>query len=224
MKTYESSGVLREEIFDISKPDVSVSTVSSDVRISESLDGKCHIEIYGRSDRAKNLADLVEIRSTDHSLTIHVDKNNRRFGGLLGGDSSDLDIHLQLPNASTLKIKTVSADVNVEPTVQSLDIGSVSGNLTVLHNPLGTCILKTVSGDISTHTFSSCQYTLKSVSGDIKVRIEPGLEVDVDGKSVSGDMASEISLNSNSEHSQEISELVTIRTSTVSGDFTLERS
>jgi hypothetical protein len=224
MKTNESSDVLREEIFDIRKPEVSISTVSSDVQVFESLDDKCHVEIHGRSGRAKNLADLVEITSTDCSLSIHVDRNNRRFGGLLGGGSSDLMINVHLSRESSVKIKTISADVKVEPGVRLLEIGTISGDIDVLHNPAGVCNLKTVSGDISTHTFSSCQYTLKSVSGDIKVLVGPGLEVDVDGKSVSGDMASEISLNSNSEHSQGTSELVTIRTSTVSGDLTLERN
>ena len=224
MRTNESSDVLREETFDITNPEVSVSTVSSDVRILESLDGKCHIEIRGRSDRAKNLAESVEITSTDRTLSIQVDRSHRRFGGFLGGGSADLKIDVRLPKASSLKIKTVSADVLVEPGVRLLDIGSVSGDLDVLHNPAGTCNLKTVSGDISTRTFSSCQYTLKSVSGDIKVLVAEGLEVDVDGKTVSGDLSSEISLNSNSEPSQANSEFVTISTSTVSGDFTLARN
>ena len=224
MRTNESSDVLREETFDITNPEVSVSTVSSDVQISESLDGKSHVEIRGRSARAKDLAELVEITSTDRSLSINVDRNNRRFGGFFGGVSRDLTIDVRLPKESTLKIKTVSGDVKVEPGVLNLDIGSVSGDIAVLHNPAGICNLKTVSGDISTSTFSSCQYTLKSVSGDIKVLVAPGLEVDVDGKTVSGDLSSEISLGSNSQPSQESSELVTISTSTVSGDFTLARS
>jgi DUF4097 and DUF4098 domain-containing protein YvlB len=224
MRTNEFSVVLREEIFNITNPEVSVSTVSGDVQISESSDGKCYVEIRGRSGRAKDLAESVEITSTDRTLSIHVDRNNRRFGGLLGGGSSDLKIDVWVPKKSTLKIKTVSADVKVEPGVLRLDIGSVSGDIAVLHNPLGICNLKTVSGDISTRTFSSCQYTLKSVSGDIKVLVAQGLEVDVDGKTLSGDLSSEISLDSNSETLQESSELVTISTSTVSGDFTLARN
>jgi hypothetical protein len=224
MRTYQFSDVLREETFDITNPEVSVSTVSSDVCVSESSDGKCHIQVRGRSGRTKDLAESVEITSTDRTLSIHVDRNNRRFGGLLGGGSSDLKIDVRLPKESSLKIKTVSADIKVEPGVLRLDIGSVSGDIDVLHNPAGTCNLKTVSGDISTRTFSSCQYTLKSVSGDIKVLVAEGLEVDVDGKTVSGDLSSEISLDSNLEPSQANSELVTISTSTVSGDFTLARS
>jgi hypothetical protein len=50
------------------------------------------------------------------------------------------------------------------------------------------------------------------------------LEVDVDGKTISGDLASEISLDANAELSSESSELVSITTSTVSGNFTLARN
>lgn len=223
MSTNEFSNVLREETLDISEPEVSIYTVSSDVWICESSDSKCHIEIRGRSARTKDLAEPVDITSTGRTLSIHVDRKNRRLGGLLGAGASNLKIIVRLPKESSLKIKTVSADVMVEPGVRLLDIGSVSGDIVVLHNPAGICNLKTVSGDISTRTFSSCQYTLKSVSGDIKVLVAQGLEVDVDGKTVSGDLSSEISLNSNSEPSEESPELVTISTSTVSGDFALAR-
>ncbi len=224
MSTNETSIILREEIFEISDPEVSVSTVSSDVRVSESLDGKCHVEIHGKSARAKELAELVEITSTGRILTVQIDRNIRRFRGLLGGGSRDLTLEVRLPKESSLKIKTVSADANVEPSVRLLDIASVSGDISVLHNPAGSCNLKTVSGDISTRTFSSCQYILKSVSGDIKVLIAPGLEVDVDGKTVSGHLTSEISLDSTSVPSQDNSELVTINTATVSGDIIIARN
>jgi hypothetical protein len=224
MRTNEFSDVLREETFDIANPEVSISTVSSDVWITESVDGKCHVELRGSSDRAKTLADSVEITLTDRTLSIQVHKSHRRFGGGLGGGSADLKIYVGLPRESSLKIKTVSGDVQVEPGVLRLDIGSVSGDIAVLHNPAGICKLKTVTGDIATSTFSSCQYSLKSVSGDIKVLVAQGLEVDVDGKTVSGDLSSEIPLNSNAESSQSNSGLVTISTSTVSGDFTLARN
>ena len=129
-----------------------------------------------------------------------------------------------VPKSTELKINAVSADIEVVPTVRSIDIGTVSGDILIRHNPAGVCNLKTVSGDISTTTFSPCQYALKSISGDIKVLVAPGLEVDVDGKTISGDLASEISLNADNNSSSENSELVTITTSTASGDFTLARN
>lgn len=224
MKINESSDVLLEEAFDIDNPEVSISTVSSDVKVSESTDGKCHVTIYGRSESSKILSELVELSSTGRTLTLRMDRRNTGFRGLFTGGSSELLVVVRLPKSTELKIKTVSADVKVEPSVRSIDIGTVSGDISILHNPAETCNVKTVSGDISTKTFSSCQYSLRSVSGDIKVLVGPGLEVDVDGKTVSGDLASEISLNSTSASPTDISEVVTITTSTVSGDFTLARN
>ena len=116
-----------------------------------------------------------------------VDKRSTGFRGFFSAGSLELLVLVSLPNTTELKIKTVSADVEVNPTVRSIDLGTISGDIVILHNPTGACNLKTVSGDISTTTFSSCQYSLKSISGDIKVLVAPGLEVDVDGKTVSGD-------------------------------------
>lgn len=224
MKINESSDVWVEEIFDIDSPEVSISTVASDVRVKESPDGKCHVAIYGKSHRPQDLAEIVQISSRGRTLSVRVDKRNTGFRGLFGAGSPDLLVVLGLPNTTELKISTVSADVEVIPTVSNIDLGTVSGDILIRHNPAGMCNLKTVSGDISTTTFSSCQYALKSISGDIKVLVAPGLEVDVDGKTISGDLASEISLNDNVDASSEGAELVTITTSTVSGDFTLARN
>jgi len=224
MKINSAFEILREEAFDIKKPEVSVSTVSSEVQIIESPDGRCHVAILGKSGDVKNLDDLVEIEAHDTKISVRVDKRSHGFLGLFSGGSADLSVLIKLPSASTIKVATVSADVEINQGVRSVIVGTVSGDINVLHNPTGACNLKTVSGDISTRTFSSCQYSLKSVSGDIKVLVAPGLEVDVDGKSVSGDLESEISLNSNNDATLNHAELVTIRTSTVSGDFSLARN
>lgn len=224
MKINESSNVWFEEIFDIDNPEVAISTVASDVMVKESLDGKCHLTIFGKSQRPQDLAEIVQFSSGDKTLSVRVDKRNTGFRGLFGAGSPELLVVVTVPKTTELKINVVSADIEVIPLVQSIDIGTVSGDILIRHNPTGVCNLKTVSGDILTTTFSSCQYSLKSVSGDIKVLVVPGLEVDVDGKTISGDLASEILLNAGEDSSSNSSELVTITTSTVSGDFTLARN
>lgn len=70
-------------------------------------------------------------------------------------------------------------------------------------------------------TFSACNYTLKSISGDIKIRVAPDLDVDVDGNPVSGELNSEISLDDANDSSTVSSKVVRITTSTISGDFNL---
>jgi hypothetical protein len=207
MKINECSNIWTEEVFDIASPEVSISTISSDVRITESPDGKCH-----------------QISSHGEMLSVRVDRRNTGFRGLFGAGSAALFVLASLPNTTELKVNAISADVEVNPAVRRIDVESISGDIVILHNPAGVCNLKTMSGDISTTTFSSCQYALKSISGDIKVLVAPGLEVDVDGKTISGDLASEISLDANAELSSESSELVSITTSTVSGNFTLARN
>lgn len=224
MKINESSNVWVEEVFDKENPEVSISTVASDVIVKDSPDGKCHVTVHGKSHRPQDLAEIVQISSQGRTLSVRVDKRNTGFRGLFGAGSPELLVVVSVPNMTDLKINGVSADIEVIPAVRTVDIGTVSGDILIRHNPADTCNLKTVSGDISTTTFSSCQYALRSISGDIKVLVAPGLEVDVDGKTISGDLASEISLNADSGSPSESSELVTITTSTVSGDFTLARN
>lgn len=224
MKFNESLHIAREETFEIETPEVSVMTISSEVAIMESLDGKCHIKISADSEKAKHLAELVEIVATNNKLTVSVDKRSRNFWGLGDGGLHGLTVILSLPETSKLKIKTVSADIEVNQALAGLEVASVSGDVTVVRNPEGNCTIKTVSGDISTHTYSACQYSLKSVSGDIRVQVAPDLEVDVDGNSISGDLSSEISLDANGESPINNAKVVKITTSTISGDFALARN
>ena len=224
MKVDDLTYVTREESFEIENPEVHVETISSDVRILESTDGKCHVQVSTQTEEAKLLTELVEIVRNDQRLTIRVDTNTRNFRKFLGGKTNQLHVVIKLPKLSSLKVKTVSAEIEIHPGLSRVEAGSISGDIKVLRNPDGTCKVKTVSGDISATAFSACSYSLRSVSGDIKVNVAAGLKVDVDGRSVSGDLESEISLSLGAKASDEQSELVTISTSTVSGDFTLARN
>lgn len=224
MKNSASANIVREETFDIENPDVTIATISSDVSILESVDGKCHVVVSGKPKSEDVLAELVEITSSGSSLSIRVDKGGRGLRGLFTAGTSHFLVVVSLPKTSELKTTTISADVEVAPTLKTLNIGTISGDITVLRNPLGPCILKTISGDITTHTYSSCEYSLNSVSGDIRVHVAPGLEVDVDGKSISGDLESEISLSASDDVPSRNDDIVTITTSTISGDFTLARN
>lgn len=224
MRITETSNVLRDEVFEIDNPHVDISTVASEVKVSASPDNKCHVTIYGKPEVAQDLAEFVDISVQDHELRIRVDKRIRGLKGLLNSFSPKFNVVVQLPSSTELKISTISGDVEVDQKVKSVDINCISGDISILHNPSGACALKTISGDISTHTFSGCEYTLNSISGDIKVHIAPNLEVDVDGKSISGVLESEILLSSNTPSPSQTSETVMISASTISGDFTLARN
>jgi hypothetical protein len=224
MKVDDISYVSREESFEIENPEVFVATISSDVQILESTDGKCYVQVLAHSEDTKRLAELVEIHTRNQRLTVRVETRGKNFRKFHDGKTNPLLVVIKLPKLSSLKIKTVSADIEIHQALSSIQVGSVSGDITILRNPVGECAVKTVSGDITAITFSACRYSLRSVSGDIKVNVAAGLEVDVDGRSVSGALGSEISLSSSDNASEDHSELVTISTSTVSGDFTLARN
>ncbi|MCX6439735.1 MAG: DUF4097 family beta strand repeat-containing protein [Actinobacteria bacterium] len=237
MKFNTTLQVAREESFNIEQPEVSVLSISSHVTVVESRDGQSHVKILADSKKAMKLAEMVEIDEVDRKLVIRIDKKtwsvntslpldmkNQNFWGINFGGLRGLSVEIALPTNAVLKIKTVSGDLLVNQTVSELEIGSVSGQVTISKNPSKSCSIKTVSGDIATHTFSGCDYTLKSVSGDIKVYVAPDLNVEVDGNSISGELNSEISLDGDNDSSTGSSKVVSITTSTISGDFNLVRN
>ena len=224
MKFNKTLQIAREESFNIERPEISVKGISSDITVIESQDGKCHIKIFADSDKAIELAQLVEIVETGNHLVVNIDKKGRKFWGLTDGGLHRLSVELSLPNTSSLSVKTVSSDIEINHTLSNVDIASVSGDVRITQNSTENCTVKTVSGDIATNTFSACTYTLKSISGDIKVSVAPDLDIDVDGNSISGDLNSEISLNSGENSSSTQNKVVKIIASTISGDFNLARN
>ena len=220
----KSTNVVRTENFDIENPTISVSTVDSDISVVESENGRTTIEIHAGSEQGRDSAQNAQI--TANGATIKVELNKKK-GGLkdffnFGGGG--VSIMVRMPSAGILDLKTVSADIETDVTVKNLDASTVSGDVTIHKNPTMHCKVKTVSGDVVTRTYSACDYSLKSVSGDISVHVAPGLEIEVDGKSLSGEMTSEILLDADSDAAFKSAGAVSISASTISGDFSLARN
>lgn len=216
--------VLRSETFDIENPDIYIEVVPDDVKIVESEDGKSHVDIFAKSESAKQMADLIDISASGNKISVHVRRKNGGLMQFFSGHSSHLTVVIKLPKASLVKVKTISGDVQVDLGVEKLEVTTISGDISVLQNPSEICTLNSISGDITARTFSGCHYSLRSISGDIKIHVAPNLDIDVDGKSISGDMKSEISLDSNGNSGSDVSEVVVITANTISGDFALVRN
>lgn len=214
----------RTEVFEIEDPALRITTVSSDVYVLESSDGKTKIEIYADSEEGRKLVENTVIMALGSTITVDIDKQNRGFKNLFGFSGGGLTAVVHVPNTADIAVKAVSADIEVEVTSLNLEITTVSGDVMIRRNPTTRCNVKTVSGDVVTHTFSGCEYTLKSVSGDLTVNVAPGLEIEVDGRSVSGDMTSEIDLAASSDSTFASAGSVLISANSVSGDFTLARN
>jgi hypothetical protein len=223
MMANEVGTIARAEIFEIDSPRVNIEAVSSDIKIMESPDSKTYIEILGASEEAKEAAKAAEITAHGKEINVRIDRRDRGFRFFSFSRAAEISVVVKLPKTSELEVKTVSAEIEVQADVVSARLNSVSGGVEVSHNPSSKCSIRTISGDITCRTFSTCEFSLRSVSGDIKVYVASGLEIDVDGKSVSGDLQSEISLEAESENASANSESVTIRATTVSGDFKIVR-
>lgn len=214
----------RKENFDIERPEVQIEIISGKVEVLESTDGQSHVEVATRIENSEDLRDLVDISTQGKRLLIRAGRRNPGLRQLFGTRSHPFNITVRLPKTGIVKINAVSAAVYVDQSVLNLDIQSVSGEVTILQNPTTICSIKTVSGEVTARANSACTYRLKSVSGDMKVTVAPGLEVDVDGKSISGDLKSEIALSTSVASQGDGGECVTINASSVSGDISIVRS
>ncbi len=216
--------LVRAESFDIASPLISIEAVSTDITIVESLDARAHLEILATTERAKELGDSISVTVSERTIKIRAERRPSGFKALFNSNSGGLEIIMRLPKASELTIRSVSGDVLVDVPIISIEVSTVSGDISILKNPSSHANLRTVSGDITARTFTGCRYSLKSISGDISVHVAPDLEITVDGSSMSGDLTSEISLNSEAVAAEENLGSVDIEAKTVSGDFTLARN
>jgi len=135
---------------------VNVSNIAGEVTIR----GWSRKQVEVTGELGRNVEKLIFERDGDR-ITIKV-KVPRR-----GGRGIDSDLHIQVPEGSSIDVGTVSADISVS---------DVSGEQS----------LNTVSGDVETEAFSS-DVSAESVSGDVEVSGQ-GKNAETGASTVSGDV------------------------------------
>jgi DUF4097 and DUF4098 domain-containing protein YvlB len=141
-----------------------------------------------------------------------------------------------------IDVTTGSGDVKVGDTVNSIDVKTGSGDVVtghVIENFECRCAsgdvrcdgaavmtdIHTASGDVVVTAERGGDISIRAVSGDVRINVRPGLVIDVDGTSVSGDMGSAIPLDSSDgADGDDEGEMVSINVTTVSGDFKISRA
>jgi DUF4097 and DUF4098 domain-containing protein YvlB len=141
-----------------------------------------------------------------------------------------------------IDVTTGSGDVKVGDTVNSLDVKTGSGDVVAGHivenfecrcasgdvrcdGAATSTSIHTASGDVSLTAVRGGDISVRAVSGDIRVSVKPGLVIDVDGTTVSGDMGSTIPLDSSGEDDVGgEDETVSLHMVTVSGDVRISRA
>jgi DUF4097 and DUF4098 domain-containing protein YvlB len=147
----------------------------------------------------------LEVSGDAQHLTLRADgEKSGWFSG--NGPNSDSDLTVIVPRGVSLKVGVVSADANVSAVSgKSIDVSSVSGNLTVTSDAPQIDI-NNVSGDVvfaASKPNAASRAHLQTVSGDIKASKLGGR---VKLETVSGDIL------------METGEVQELETGTVSGD------
>jgi hypothetical protein len=142
----------------------------------------------------------ADIRLASADLGIDVDLGGLRVS-LASGDMRARDV------SGDVVVKTASGDVRLGTVGGRLEVASASGDLRAaacddLHVSAasgdvsvkavrGRAQVRTAAGDVSIRRFDGPHFEGKSLSGDVRLGIPPGKEVDVDVHSMSGDVRSE---------------------------------
>ncbi|QYN41114.1 DUF4097 domain-containing protein (plasmid) [Pseudonocardia sp. DSM 110487] len=117
---------------------------------------------------------------------------------IVAGQATNLTVHgearavgtntvsgdVQVSAAATVRHRTTSGDLRIGIT-SDVTAHSVSGDVTVAQLS-GRAAINTVAGDIAVHAVETSQVRAESVSGDIDITANPGVDVDADTHTVSG--------------------------------------
>lgn len=138
-------------------------SVDGDERLLE------HIEVHGSGDRVS-----VKLREKG--------KFGFSFGSFFG--NGGLRVEVRAPHGSSVRVKTASADTELEGHFGTLELNSASGDVRLRGEIADYATIRTVSGDVELERVDG-DLSVACVSGDVRARAVAG---SVETNSVSGDI------------------------------------
>jgi hypothetical protein len=208
-EVFEASGAIAARIF----------TSSGDVTIGASESSTIEVTLSVKDSSHQHLLDAAEVTFVPTKGTLDVrtrthDSHNsmRGFKAVIRRNSwfefggSDPDVHIALPEGSSVEVTTASGDTEIIGSLARAGVTSASGNVSVA-DEVGVLEMKTASGDVKTaavresltcHSASGnvrCASAgtttkIRTASGDVKLSVEVPSEISV--RTVSGNVAVEV--------------------------------
>jgi DUF4097 and DUF4098 domain-containing protein YvlB len=161
-----------------------VAIPSGDIDV-ETVDGEETNLVVAGDER---MLEHVEVSQDGSTVVVALpNKNKLGFSFSLGSivfGNEGLRVEARVPHGAGVKIKTASADSEIKGRLNTLDVNSVSGDVSVRGEVTEDVTVKAVSGDVDLEQIGG-DVSVQTVSGDLRAR---GVAGSAEAKSVSGDI------------------------------------
>lgn len=170
----------RHEVFEASGPGTArVTTASGDVTIGASQSTMIEVTLTVKDPTYQRMLDEAVIEFDGHKNTLVVrTRTHENFNPMRGFKAairrnswfevggSDPDVHIALPEGSSVEVTTASGDTEIIGSLAKAAVTSASGNVSVA-DEVGVLEMKTASGDVTTSTVRE-SLTCHSASGNVR--------------------------------------------------------
>ena len=177
-----------------------VSIPSGEIAVETDGIDETHVSVDGD----ERVLEHVEVHCNGDRVSVKL-RDKGRFGFSLGSFFGDggLRVEVRAPHGSSVRVKTASADTELEGHFGALELNSASGDVRLRGEVVDDATIRTVSGDVELERVDG-DLSVQCVSGDVRARAIAG---SVDTNSVSGDIRLDALVSGN------------VRFTSVSGDI-----
>jgi hypothetical protein len=193
-----------------------VTTASGDVTIGASESTGIEVTLSVKDPSYQRMLDeaVIEFDPNQNTLVVRT-RTHENFNAMRGFKAairrgswfefggSDPDVHIALPEGSSVEVTTASGDTEIIGTLAKATVTSASGDVSVA-DEVGVLEMRTASGDVTTAGVRE-SLTCHSASGDVRcegagtttkirtasgnVRLSVDVPSDISVRTVSGDVA-----------------------------------
>jgi DUF4097 and DUF4098 domain-containing protein YvlB len=209
-----TSKLERREVFEATgAASARITTSSGDVTIGASESNVIEVTLSVKDSSYRRLLDdaVIEFDRHKNALVVRT-RTHENFNAIRGFRAairrnswfgSDPDVHIALPEGSSVEVTTASGDTEIIGVLAKATVTSASGNVSVA-DEVGVLEMKTASGDVTTATVresltchsasgnvrcdgAGASTKIRTASGSVRLSVEVPSEISV--RTVSGNVA-----------------------------------